>query len=172
MRSKSMIKIVAGVLLLCLFVSSVSACPTPTVTSITPNNGIYGTTVSYNISGSNFVTAMGTSVTVKLTQTGSSDITATVSTRTSTKLTGTIPLGTAPKTGVWSVKVTNNDGTGSQPSALNVKFTVNKATPTITWPNPADIPYGTALGANQMNAVATGVGGVSLGGTFTYAPPS
>ena len=39
-----------------------------------------------------------------------------------------------------------------------------KATPTITWATPADITYGTALGATQLNATA------SSPGTFVYTP--
>jgi len=45
-------------------------------------------------------------------------------------------------------------------------FDVEKATPTITWANPADITVGTALSATQLNATA------SVGGTFVYAPIS
>ena len=40
-----------------------------------------------------------------------------------------------------------------------------KATPTITWANPADIAYGTALGSTQLDATA------NYPGTFIYAPP-
>src|SRR5881398_8020 len=36
--------------------------------------------------------------------------------------------------------------------------------PTITWNNPADITYGTALGASQLNATA------NVPGTFAYSP--
>jgi len=43
-------------------------------------------------------------------------------------------------------------------------LTVNKATPTITWANPADITYGTALNGTQLNATA------SVPGVFTYTP--
>lgn len=39
-----------------------------------------------------------------------------------------------------------------------------KATPTITWANPATITYGTALSATQLNATA------SVPGTFVYTP--
>jgi chitosanase len=39
-----------------------------------------------------------------------------------------------------------------------------KTTPTITWNNPADIIYGTALSKTQLNAAA------SVPGTFTYSP--
>src|SRR5437773_6291548 len=45
-------------------------------------------------------------------------------------------------------------------------FIINKATPTITWNTPADITYGTALGATQLNATA------SVAGTFVYTPAS
>ncbi|MFN7929949.1 MAG: Ig domain-containing protein [Blastocatellia bacterium] len=41
-----------------------------------------------------------------------------------------------------------------------------KATPVITWNNPADIIYGTALSATQLNATANAAGG------FSYSPAS
>jgi hypothetical protein len=51
--------------------------------------------------------------------------------------------------------------------ATNVgTLAVNKATPTITWSNPADITYGTPLGAAQLNATA------SVPGSFVYTPAS
>jgi Flp pilus assembly CpaE family ATPase len=45
-----------------------------------------------------------------------------------------------------------------------VSFTVAKGKPTITWPTPASIPYGTPLGGAQLNATA------SVPGTFAYTP--
>ena len=39
-------------------------------------------------------------------------------------------------------------------------------TPVITWPKPADITYGTALGLGQLNATA------NVPGTFAYNPPA
>ena len=47
---------------------------------------------------------------------------------------------------------------------------IDKATPTITWANPTDIQFGTALSTTQLDATAKGVGGAALGGTFTYMP--
>ncbi len=41
-----------------------------------------------------------------------------------------------------------------------------RGTPVVTWPEPADITYGTALGASQLNATA------SVPGTFAYSPAS
>ena len=45
--------------------------------------------------------------------------------------------------------------------------------PTITWPTPAPIPYGTALGDDQLDAAATAVvngNTVDVPGQFTYSP--
>jgi hypothetical protein len=41
---------------------------------------------------------------------------------------------------------------------------IGKATPMITWANPADITYGTPLGASQLDASST------TGGSFVYTP--
>ena len=41
---------------------------------------------------------------------------------------------------------------------------IGKATPLISWSNPSDITYGTALGGTQFNASTT------VPGTFTYVP--
>jgi hypothetical protein len=49
-------------------------------------------------------------------------------------------------------------------SDVDQLFTVNKATPTITWANPADITLGTALSGTQLNAAA------SVSGGFVYTP--
>jgi sugar lactone lactonase YvrE len=45
-------------------------------------------------------------------------------------------------------------------------FTVNQATPTITWATPAAITYGTALSGTQLDATA------SVAGMFVYNPPA
>jgi len=42
---------------------------------------------------------------------------------------------------------------------------------TLNWPQPATIPYGTALSATQLDATATDVeSGVTIPGTFVYTP--
>ena len=51
-------------------------------------------------------------------------------------------------------------------ATATVTIGVSKATPTITWPTPAGITYGTALSATQLNATT------SVAGTFVYAPVS
>jgi uncharacterized repeat protein (TIGR01451 family) len=54
--------------------------------------------------------------------------------------------------------------TGYSASSGTASLTVNKATPVITWANPADIIYGTALSGTQLNATANTAGG------FVYTP--
>jgi hypothetical protein len=50
---------------------------------------------------------------------------------------------------------------------------VNQATPTITWPSPVDIVFGTALSTTQLDAVATNPeNGDSVDGEFSYDPGS
>src|SRR5262249_3287117 len=50
------------------------------------------------------------------------------------------------------------------PSQTSVDVTVVAGTPTITWPTPGSITYGTALGVAQLNATA------NTPGTFEYSP--
>ena len=52
------------------------------------------------------------------------------------------------------------------PASRDVTLIVTQAAPVLTWADPADISYGTALGATQLNATA------SIPGTFTYTPVS
>src|SRR5439155_21980034 len=56
------------------------------------------------------------------------------------------------------------DTDNSNGGAKDVTITVTKATPVITWANPAPITYPTALGATQLNASA------DVPGTFAYTP--
>jgi len=50
-------------------------------------------------------------------------------------------------------------------------LTVNRATPTINWPAPAAILYGTALSGNRLDATAS-YNGSPVAGTFAYSPAS
>jgi hypothetical protein len=65
-----------------------------------------------------------------------------------------------------STTFTPTDITNYQTITASVSITINKATPTITWSNPAGIVYGTPLGAAQLNATA------NVPGSFSYTPPS
>jgi Flp pilus assembly CpaE family ATPase len=59
---------------------------------------------------------------------------------------------------------TPTDGSKYATAQTTVTLSVAKAMPVITWPKPADITYGTALSASQLNAVA------SVEGRFSYSP--
>lgn len=52
-------------------------------------------------------------------------------------------------------------------SSVIANASITPATPVVSWSNPADIIYGTALSATQLNATSGGVAGI-----FVYTPPS
>lgn len=72
----------------------------------------------------------------------------------------------APDTSSGSYPVTATVNDPNYQGSASETFTINKATPTLTWANPADISFGTALSATQLNATP------SVAGTFNYAPAS
>src|SRR6185503_1665683 len=63
-----------------------------------------------------------------------------------------------------SVSFTPTDAANYSGATATTTITVLKASTTITWSTPADITYGTALGATQLNATA------NVPGTFVYSP--
>ena len=75
--------------------------------------------------------------------------------------------GTVLAAGVQTLSVvfTPTDTVDYPTATATVQLTVNKVTPTITWPTPAPISYGTALSATQLDATSGG-----LAGTFVYTP--
>lgn len=65
-----------------------------------------------------------------------------------------------------SVTFTPFDTDHYRPTTATVQINVLRATPTITWPNPADITYGTALTGSHLNGTA------DVPGMFAYSPPA
>src|SRR4029450_7605557 len=63
-----------------------------------------------------------------------------------------------------SVTFTPTDAANYTGATARTTITVLKASTTISWTAPADITYGTALGATQLNATA------NVPGSFVYAP--
>src|SRR4029079_16725099 len=63
-----------------------------------------------------------------------------------------------------SVTFTPTDAANYTTATKSVAINVLKATPVITWSTPADITYGTALNATQLNASA------NVPGSFVYSP--
>lgn len=64
-----------------------------------------------------------------------------------------------------SVTFTPSDATDYTNANQSNSILVNRATPVLTWPPPAPIPYGTTLSGTQLNATA------NVPGTFVYTPP-
>ncbi len=63
-----------------------------------------------------------------------------------------------------SVTFTPTDTSDYQSTTATATINVNKATPSTTWNNPADITYGNALSSNQLDASA------NVAGSFHYSP--
>jgi serine/threonine protein phosphatase PrpC len=57
-----------------------------------------------------------------------------------------------------------SDGASYSRAATNVSLAVTRAVPTIAWPTPEKVSYGTLLSESQLNATA------SVPGTFVYTP--
>ncbi len=68
--------------------------------------------------------------------------------------------------GTWGYRAVVKSGVCTEANSSELSITVNKATPVITWGNPADIVEGTALSSTQLNATTT------VTGTFIYTPAS
>ncbi|MDQ1729018.1 MAG: hypothetical protein QOD33_1143, partial [Pyrinomonadaceae bacterium] len=89
------------------------------------------------------------------------------STSVSGTLTYTPASGSVPNAGngqTLSVDFAPTDTANYNNASANVTINVLKATPAITWTNPADITYGAALSSTQLNATS------SIPGAFSYTP--
>jgi photosystem II stability/assembly factor-like uncharacterized protein len=74
-------------------------------------------------------------------------------------------IGIILKAGTVTITASQEgDDTFNPAPEIQQTLTISKATPSITWSNPADIVYGTTLSATQLNATS------SIVGTFTYTP--
>jgi hypothetical protein len=83
------------------------------------------------------------------------------------------PAGTVLNAGTQTLMVTfmPTDTVDYTTATKSVTIVVNQAKATISWtPAVGTITYGMALGAQQLNATATGVGGATVSGNFVYTP--
>ncbi len=144
-------------------VASVSQFGLGTTLSVvqTPQNPVWGQTVTLTatltpyVNGSNLSDGMSVAFFDGTTYLNSGTLSSGVATLTVPSL----AMGLHSFTAVFAGKCAL---TGS--TSLAVLATVGKATPTITWANPAPVPYGTALSPTQLNATA------SVPGTPAYTP--
>jgi MBG domain-containing protein len=85
-------------------------------------------------------------------------------------------LGTAAvkfsNVGDYAITVTLGSNPNYNVTPHNGTLTINKASQTITWANPADITIGTPLSSTQLNATVAGVAGGTPPGALTYTPPA
>jgi sugar lactone lactonase YvrE len=100
-----------------------------------------------------------------LSATASSGLPVSFNSTTSTVCTVSDATVTLVAVGTCTIQATQaGDANWAAAASVTQSFAVTKATPTITWPAPAAIAYGTALSAVQLNAAA------SVPGTFAYTP--
>jgi len=79
-----------------------------------------------------------------------------------------VPVAQPINAGVYQVVATlDNPNYAAAPATGTL--TIRQATPVLQW-EPARISTGTPLSSAQLNAVATGIGGVTLSGRFVYTP--
>jgi hypothetical protein len=166
-------------------VAGIFAYTSPTAT---PNSGTTSQAVTFTPTDTNNYNTVSTTVSVTVNQATS---TATVAVNNSATYDGTGHAATVTLSGTNTIGSVT-DLTGGQALQTNANtyavtatfvpvdtnyttltglsagnFTINQATPIITWSNPAAINYGAALGGTQLNADS---GGVS--GSFVYTPAS
>ena len=109
--------------------------PAPTLTTVSPNSGAQGGSVSVTLTGTNFVTG-ATAV-----NPGNSGITVSgVTVVSATQITATFTISGTSATGANNVTVTTNGGTSN-----GVPFTVNPPAPTLTTVSPNSGAQGTAV---------------------------
>lgn len=87
--------------------------------------------------------------------------------------TGTRTFSGAPTVpGTFAITVTaTDDGVPPLSASTTFSLVVAKATPLVTWANPADSSQGTPLDGTQLNAMAS-FNGAPVVGTFSYNPPA
>ena len=83
---------------------------------------------------------------------------------------GVASLATTPTgAGTQTITIDYQGDTNDQPSSVTFVLTVDPATPTLTWADPANIDAGTPLGTAQLDATAS-FNGTELAGLFVYTP--
>jgi hypothetical protein len=79
------------------------------------------------------------------------------------------PMGTVLDAGSQTLGLSFQVNGAGPVATASVPLTVNPAKVTLTWAQPAAVPFGTALSSTQLDATAT-FNGNPVPGTFTYVP--
>ncbi|APV43768.1 hypothetical protein Dform_00410 [Dehalogenimonas formicexedens] len=87
-------------------------------------------------------------------------------------LTGALTRAAGETVGVYAISQGTLANTNYTITFVGANFTVNKATPVITWASPGSVLLGTVLSASQLNATATSPYApfAAIPGTFNYNP--
>jgi uncharacterized repeat protein (TIGR01451 family) len=119
---------------------------TLTATVTTPGGPVNAGTVSFTVTG------IGTVVSGTVTGGSASAV---------------LTIGGATPAGSYSINAVYSGASGIAGSSDATKsLVISNAVPAITWANPADLTFGSALGSGQLDATA------SVTGIFTYTPPA
>ncbi len=145
-------------------VTFTTASTTPTLTSVTPNNGTVGTTFPVTFSGTNL---SGATAAVS----NNTGVSATITGTSSTTVSATVVISATAATGAYTLGVTVGGQTVSLP------FTINPATPTLTSVSPNSGTVGTSFpvtftGTNLSGASAIVSGNSGVSATITGASTS
>ncbi|MDE3073932.1 MAG: hypothetical protein KGJ86_00760, partial [Chloroflexota bacterium] len=81
----------------------------------------------------------------------------------------TVTIGSAGSCTITAAQGGSADYTAAP--TVSQTLTIGRATPNLSWSNPADIVQGTALGDNQLDASAS-FQGAPLPGSYVYNPPA
>jgi hypothetical protein len=133
--------------------------PTPVIISFSPNTlpaGSVGTPYSVLLTPSGGTGPYSYSTTPVVLPQGFS----------STVVSGNLQISGTPNHATALLFTVNVTDSAAHTSNVNFTITINKGTPIITWSNPVDITYPTALSGTQLNATA------SVPGVLTYTPPA
>lgn len=119
---------------------------TLTATVSTSGGPVNGGTVSFTVSGIGTVTS---------------------GTVTGGNASAVLTIGSGAQAGSYPIDAVFSGTTGIAGSSDTSKsLTISNAVPVITWPNPADMTAGSALGSGQLDATA------NVAGSFAYTPPA
>jgi hypothetical protein len=156
---------------------TITAAGMCTVIAQQPGNSVYtfaeDVSRSFNIAKAPATITVGTEFTYDGTM---KQATVTTNPAQLTGITVTYTLAGSPVTqpinaGVYQVLATLNHPNYQAPAETGT-LTIHPAVPVVQWASPAAITAGTPLGATQLNATATGIGGASLLNSFIYLPAS
>lgn len=106
MKHRDCFLCLAGLIVLVLMVLP-AAAEESTISSISPAVAYLGSTQTVTVTGTNFNTS---SVQLKLTMSGESNITASITSHDATTIVGKFTISTSRETGSWNVVVVNEDG--------------------------------------------------------------